>query len=426
VVTGSVKGGLPEATSSSAWYALAVLAITAMLSYTDRYILNVVIDSIRADLGLTDVAASLAQGPAFALVYGFLAIPFGRLADSWNRRAIILIALALWSLATISCGLARGLTQLLLLRFLVGVGEAGFFPCAVSFLSDAFPPQRRGIALGTLLMGAALGNGIAVIAGSTLLGAFNLGVHWPLLPSPAPWRGVLVVIGACGAPVILLAAWLREPPRRVGAAESGPDHGLRALFRGQGRALVLILAALALMSTLDAAASAWTPAFFVRRLGFSPRQLASQLGLTVTIAGAIGYLIGGQVADYLDRSYGPDSRLALGAGCAISILPLLAYTQASANLSLALYGALTLSIAIFIVAVSSAFLRRVPSSLQGSATAMMALTMILAGMAAGPTLVAFLTERVLGDPRSVGTSIMIVGVCVTLPIAALTWIARRA
>jgi MFS family permease len=396
-----------------------------MLSYTDRYVLNVLIDNVKADLKLSDVAASLAQGPSFALVYGFLALPLGRLADRRSRRSILLGSLAVWSVGTIACGLSSSLPALLASRFLVGVGEAGFFPCAVSFICDSFAPQRRGMALGTLLMGSALGSGLAVFVGGDLLAALNNSEVRRLTFDSSPWRLVLFAMGACGAPLLGLASFLREPARRKDGRSLEVKGGFLALLKDQGWGLGAVIAASALMAVLDSAASAWTPAFFMRRFSFTPLQIGTQLGTLTMIAGAAGYIVGGVVSDRLDRQSGVRARLLFGAICAAALLPMLAYTIAPATVSLALYAALTFTIAAFNVTLSAAFQRRVPNHLQGTATASLALILILSGLATGPTIVAFLTEHLLNNPALVGESIAIVGVFSLIPAAMMTLFARH-
>ncbi len=93
-----------------AWYALIVLFLAAVLSYTDRYILNVLVTNIGADLRLSDVKISLVQGAAFAIIYATASLPLGRLADRTHRINMILLGLGTWSLGTAACGLAALLT----------------------------------------------------------------------------------------------------------------------------------------------------------------------------------------------------------------------------------------------------------------------------------------------------------------------------
>src|SRR3979409_2043077 len=124
-----------------AWTVVAILIATAVLSYTDRQVLSLLVDPIRADLGISDTEISLLLGTAFAVVYGvagiplgYLAdrtsrrnlifagvlvgrrfgvvygvagIPLGYLADRTSRRNLIFAGVLVWSIGTLGCGLSR-------------------------------------------------------------------------------------------------------------------------------------------------------------------------------------------------------------------------------------------------------------------------------------------------------------------------------
>ena len=91
--------------------------------------MSILLNSIKGDLGLTDLEAGLMHGPAFALFYVAFGLPIARAADRFNRVNIISVAIALWSGMTALCGAAGNFIQLALARMGVGIGEAG---CEVS------------------------------------------------------------------------------------------------------------------------------------------------------------------------------------------------------------------------------------------------------------------------------------------------------
>src|ERR1700744_4875825 len=86
---------------SYAWGVLAILVATAIVSYTDRQVLSLLVDPVRHDLGITDTQISLLLGTAFAVIYGIAGIPFGMLADRTSRRNLIFFAVVVWSLGTV-------------------------------------------------------------------------------------------------------------------------------------------------------------------------------------------------------------------------------------------------------------------------------------------------------------------------------------
>mgnify|MGYP003762389801 CR=1 FL=1 len=109
-------------------YTVAVLCLTLILSFIDRFVINLVVDPIRSDLGLSDVEISFLQGAGFAALFALAALPAGRLADRVNRPRLIATGVIVWSLGTILSGLSEGFWPFLFARLLVGLGEASLRP----------------------------------------------------------------------------------------------------------------------------------------------------------------------------------------------------------------------------------------------------------------------------------------------------------
>ena len=129
-------------------YALGILVIVYTFNFIDRNILSILLQSIKTDLNLSDTSLGLLSGFAFAAFYATLGIPIAKYADRGNRRNLISISLAIWSLMTAISGLAQNFLHLLLARIGVGIGEAGCSPPAHSMISDYFPANKRSTALG--------------------------------------------------------------------------------------------------------------------------------------------------------------------------------------------------------------------------------------------------------------------------------------
>ena len=111
-----------------AWFVVGSLALINMVSYIERQIPTLLFAPIKKEFLLSDTQVSLLAGFAFVLFYVGFRIVIGRLADRLNRKRIIAIGVVLWSLATMSCGLARSFAQLFVARVMVGVGEATLGP----------------------------------------------------------------------------------------------------------------------------------------------------------------------------------------------------------------------------------------------------------------------------------------------------------
>ena len=107
------------------WYVVSMLFAIYALNFLDRQVINILGESIKRELNISDTRLGLLMGTAFALFYSTLGLPIARLADRANRVNIIALALLLWSGFTAACGLAGNYLQLFVLRLGVGIGEAG-------------------------------------------------------------------------------------------------------------------------------------------------------------------------------------------------------------------------------------------------------------------------------------------------------------
>jgi len=93
-------------TPARAWWAVAVLTFTYIVSFVDRTILGLLIEPIKVDLSLNDTQMGWLAGPAFGVFYAVMGLPLGWLADRISRRGLIAVGAALWCAATAACGLA--------------------------------------------------------------------------------------------------------------------------------------------------------------------------------------------------------------------------------------------------------------------------------------------------------------------------------
>lgn len=264
------------------WWALGLLTAVSFFNYMDRMVLAVLLEPIKAELGLSDGQLGLLSGLAFAAFYATLGIPLARLADRTARVPLLAACVALWSLMTAATGAARGFGTLFAARMGVGVGEAGCVPAAHSLIGDYMPGPRR--ALGVSIFQA---GGLAGLSGGLMITG--------VLADHFGWRGALSSVGLAGLPLALLI-WLtlREPVRlgSVPAASSEPaGQALRALLaRPALRHLVL---ALSIGGFGTYGLTQWIPAFFIRVHGLSLTQIGLWSGTASGVGGVLGVMLGG-------------------------------------------------------------------------------------------------------------------------------------
>ena len=162
----------------SAWAWVLVLCLAQVVSTMDRGMLALVIDPVRADLGISELQVALLLGFAFALFYVTVGLPMGLLADRVNRRRLLIAGILVWSLATFAGGLARDFGELFASRLFIGIGEAVLAPCAVTLIADAFPAAARGRPMAVYVYGTMTAYGVGSLLSGYVLqlaptGAFD-------------------------------------------------------------------------------------------------------------------------------------------------------------------------------------------------------------------------------------------------------------
>ena len=183
------------------YYVLAMLVLGYVFNVIDRGVYGILLQDIKEELQASDFAMGLLGGLAFSVCYSFMGVPIARLADRWSRVNVLAIAVAVWSLATASCGLAWNYASMFFSRAMTAVGEAGGSPPSHSLISDYFPLSKRATALAIYAMSVPIGTSI----GNAMSGRFN---DW------YGWRWAFVLVGLPGL-IVALLVWLtvKEPPR---------------------------------------------------------------------------------------------------------------------------------------------------------------------------------------------------------------------
>lgn len=196
---------------SAVWFALFVLFAINMMNFFDRQILGAVGEPIRKEFNLGDAGLG-ALGTAFTILYAFVGIPLGRLADKYGRKTILSAGVFAWSLLTVGTGLANSFWQIFAFRLGIGVGEASCAPAATSLIGDLFPAERRAKALSIFMLGLPFGIALSFAVSGTI--AKNYG-----------WRAAFFVAGIPGILCAIAVLFIKEPIR--GASETEVIGGQR-------------------------------------------------------------------------------------------------------------------------------------------------------------------------------------------------------
>jgi EmrB/QacA subfamily drug resistance transporter len=268
------------------WLALALLCVVQFMVVLDIAIVNVALPSIKVDLGFSQANLQWVIS-AYALVFGGFLLLGGRAADLLGRRRMFLIAVVVFTLASLLAGLAWSEGSLITARALQGLGAAIITPAALSILSTTFPEGReRNIALGA--WGAVGGFGAAA---GVLLGG--------ILTDALSWEWIFFVNVPVGVAAFIAAPLLLK--------ESRDAHVKR--FDVPGAVLVTSGLSLLVYAITQAGQDGWLAGDILAYFGISAALLAAfvawevrhpeplmRFGIlrTKTIAGSnvVGFILG--------------------------------------------------------------------------------------------------------------------------------------
>jgi MFS family permease len=272
-------------------YVLLILTGVYTFNFIDRQILVILQESIKGELGLSDTQLGMLTGLTFALFYVTLGIPIARLADKGNRRNIVAISLALWSIMTAVSGLATNFVQLLLARIGVGVGEAGGSPPAHSMISDYFPPEKRATALSIYSVGIYIGILIGYLAGGWINQFFG-------------WRMALMALGIPGVVYALILLFtVKEPPKGHSdeVVANSKDNAnsfwevIHILF--SKKTFIFVALGSGIHTFANYGVGNFYAPFLARVHQMPIGQIGTWLGITTGFGGMIGTFLGGYLGD---------------------------------------------------------------------------------------------------------------------------------
>jgi ACS family hexuronate transporter-like MFS transporter len=190
------------------WVIVGLLFAATIINYIDRQMLGVLKPTLSHDLGWSEVDfANVVFWFQTAYAIGY--IGFGRIVDLIGARLGYAIAFIIWTIAHIAHGGVHSVTQFAMVRFGLGIGEAGNFPAGIKAVTEWFPVKERAFAVGLFNAGANIG---AIITPLVV----------PLLTVAYGWRAAFVITGI--ATSVWVIAWLamyRRPAehKRVTAEE---------------------------------------------------------------------------------------------------------------------------------------------------------------------------------------------------------------
>jgi ACS family glucarate transporter-like MFS transporter len=181
---------------------LILLFFLILITYLDRVTISLVGVRIKDAFHLSNTQFGWVLG-AFSLAYALFEIPSGMLTDRIGQRAVFIRIVLMWSLFTALTGAVTGMTSLLLIRFLFGIGESGAYPTSSSTIGRWFPLAERGRSMSSLFIGQNAGAAVAPLF------VVPIAIHFG-------WRAPFFVNGLIGLIwVIVCWLWFKNEPSEM-------------------------------------------------------------------------------------------------------------------------------------------------------------------------------------------------------------------
>lgn len=286
----------------------------------DYFLLVFVIPEIARDfhVGLTEVAFSLTLTLAMRPLGAWL---FGRLADSYGRRPVLMVDIVLFAVLEAASALAPSLAVLLVVRALFGIAMGGEWGIGASLAMESIPAKARGAVSGLLQEGYAVGY---------LLG----GLCYLLLFDLVGWRGMF----ALGVLPALLVLYIRrhvpESPvwESARADSAGIRPGLRETMRGHWGLFIYLVVLMMAFNLFSHGSQDLYPTFLKQQLHFDIRTVA---WLTITLN--LGAIIGGLFFGAWSERVGRRRAIIVAAVLALPMIPLWAFGGSVVLLALGVF-----------------------------------------------------------------------------------------
>lgn len=392
-----------EVTPTLAWWAVLVLMMLALYTMADRPMLNLQVEPLRKDLGLSDFQIGLVQGVSVALFTAFFGYPIAWLADRFDRRIVLAASIAVWSTALALMGLARNFEELFIASAFVGAGEAGLIPISLAMIPELFRGAQRHLANSVMLLSGRLGAGVIVALCGWLLVSVDgwRGALPEVLQAMPAWRLALFALALPGALLVPLLLTLPRAARQRQATvnPAAPRAAVLPYLRAHRLAFASFYGGVACLAFGVGCIMNFAPAVAMRQMAATALQAGNGMGAATISATVVGFVIAQlgyrQFASRLGANLPAKALLAaailsaaMAAAIALARTPAQLFLGVGAFLTMVMAGTLLFPLALQEMA---------PATLRGRTIAISVTLNIVVG-SLGPAVVGAVSDQLKGRP----------------------------
>ena len=413
-----------------AYYTVFMLAIAVAFAEIDRTAMQLLVAPIKQAFHLSDSSMGFLLGPAFALLYAAFGVTTAWLIDRYNRKSVLAVALALWSAASVFCGLAQNFVQIATARLFLGAAESPNGPAIFSILADSFPRKllTRGIAL--MQLGITLGTGFSLIMTGVLIAVLMKlpEIHLAGIGVIRWWQLVFIAIGVPGLiAAAVLALTVKEPARHGQGAQTKVGM-LKAL--GYMAAHWKVFAPFMGSSAIGGLAFGvitWTAAFYQRTYGWTGAEYGVRYGLVSLIATPVGLFLGAWIYERFVTQGRHDAAMRVVVVGRLIGLPAMILMPLMPNAWLALaMSAINLMVLGGTGACTNSILQIIsPNRMRGQITAIFFLFYNLVGQGLSPWFIGLFTDLVLKDESHLRYALLAAQVLFTPASLFVLWLGMK-
>ena len=371
---------------------LVMLSLLQLLDFADRSVLAIGLDAIKKTFSLTDAQAGMLPS-LLNLGIAIMVIPTALLADRFARRKVIMAMSFIWSIFTLTTGLAVQIWHLFISRFMVGAGEAGYQPAGQTWLTVTFPKEQRGRVMAVFMAFFPIGTAVGLIVGG-----------W-LLTVTGDWRTAFFAFGIPGMILALLVLLL---PDYKAVKQQGEGVLSKNFFNDWGeifkiKTYVIYLCASAFIYMITLGGVAWVPVLLMRSYDMS----AMNAGIVLALASLISLLapLAGLAADRWQKRNRVGRLLFAVVAVLCYVAGHIGYSLLAGDIPIAFWVAIYLfySLSMMAVAPSFAVLPHdvVPVKVRSTAIGTQTLISQLLGGMLGPVIVGAVSDALGGGAYGV-------------------------